>query len=141
MTLDGGIHIRDRQLRELRLQVRSVILNAVVPAVERVAEPGALRLCEDIGVLGQKFASRLEGFLRKTVPNQPVILVQSRAQGEHAVVCFDRTDPDLENLLLPCKVWIGGELKHSAWEILDVGIIAVIQATRLPQALIKASVG
>src|SRR3989442_13808687 len=114
MPADSSIHIRERELGELRFNVSVVIGNAVETAVESVAEARALCLCQDVGEFRQEFTRRLERLLREAVANQFVVFVQRGAQREDAVIRLDRADPDLKNLLLTCNVRIRSHLKHSA---------------------------
>src|SRR3989442_841109 len=57
-----------------------------------------------------------------------------------AILRLDRTDPDLKDLLTPAEIRIGLKLKHSAWEVFDVSVVAVVQPARFAQALIKIAV-
>src|SRR5260370_41907933 len=72
--------------------------------------------------------------------HQLVIFIKRGAEREMAILRFDRTDPYLKNLLTAAEIRIGLKLKHSAWEVFDVSVVAVVQTARFTQALIKIAV-
>ena len=75
MPADRGIHVSNCQLRQLLFQVRVVIGNAIVPAVEGVTKPRTLRLRQDICVFGEEFPRRFERLAGKSIANELVVFV------------------------------------------------------------------
>src|SRR5258705_419694 len=57
-----------------------------------------------------------------------------------SVLGLDRPYPDLKNLLLAAEVWIRFELKHAARKIFDISVIAIVQAARLTESLVKIAI-
>ncbi len=56
------------------------------------------------------------------------------------IVAAHRADPDLEDLLLSSQVSAGMEPGHAIWEVLDVGIVAIVHAARLANALEQVAI-
>src|SRR5258705_13481893 len=57
-----------------------------------------------------------------------------------SVLGLDRPYPELKNLLLAANVWLSFELKHAARKIFDISVIAIVQAARLKESLVKIAI-
>src|SRR5262245_14952639 len=137
MLPDGAVDIFQRQLRESLAQVRSELREVVVAAVERISEKRVLGLRQNVGVFDQELPRGIERLTRHPLARQLIVFVERRAQGEDGVLRLDRTNPDLEDLLLAPEIRVGRELKHPAREIFDVCVVAVVQAALFAQLLVK----
>src|SRR2546423_6342842 len=137
----SAIHIRERQSREPLAHVVIKVRDAVVAAVQRIAERGVLRLRQYVDVLHQILLRYLERFLRHSIAHKLVVFVKRRSKREHSLIRRDGANPYLEKLLLSSQIRIRLELEHAAREIFYVRIIAVVKPSRLPQTLVENTVG
>src|SRR5688572_30711487 len=110
MRSKRAVDVSERQLRKLLAHICRKVLNLVVTTVQSVAELRVLRGRQDVDELHQKLSCRLEIVRGHSIPHQLVIFVKRRAQSEVTILRLDRSNPDLENLLLAAQVRIGLEL-------------------------------
>src|SRR5262249_47412294 len=85
----------------------------------------------------QILAGDLKFLPRKAVADKLVEFIKGGPESEVAVLRFDRTNPDLKDLLRAREVGIGLELEHAARKIFDVGVVAVVQSSGLAQPLVQ----
>ena len=140
MPADRGIHVGHGEFSELRLDVRRVLGNSVVSAVQSIAQPRTLRLRQNVCEFREELASGFECLLRYTVSHHFVVFIQCRTQSKNAILRFDRTNPYLEDLLLARNIRIRCHQEHATRKIFDVRVITIVEPTCFAQPLIKIAV-